>query len=840
MAPRHARPAGYLLLPSQRHSPEFGRMRERSCTVVDGPLVSVIIPACNAAATVATSVESVLAQTYGNLEILVVDDGSQDGTAEVVRSLAGRDERVVLLQQPNRGVAMARNAAIERASGEYIAPLDADDIWYATKIENQVRRMERGGPSLGLVYCWWDVLDRWGRHIARSHPWRREGRVAEALLAMNFVGNASVPLFRRACIDVVGPYDPAFHAARGQGCEDWDLALRISEHFDVGVVPERLVGYRQVAGSMSDHAAAMIRSHELMLDKVVSRRPYVPPPALRWSRGQLHGYLVMASLRTGAYRNAAGRLLRAVRLRTVSFGSPLMTERLLGGWLRGPRPASEPGGNPADRAGGIMVMSNAVQLAVTGASVAVLARLLTPRDFGVFAMVAVVLGLVANLRDFGIPAAVIRSRAIADVDLNRLFWLNLRLGVLLALCTTAAAPLLAWFFAEPALLGITLAMTLGGLVASASALHLGLLARAMRFRAVAASEIGATALGALAGIVAAVRGAGYWALVIQHVTMMGVVGTMPWLLCQWRPRGYASAGSPRVRSLLAYGTSLSLARVVVYATQSIGFVVVGRLLGATALGLYQSAYRWATLPVQQVYKPLDQVVVSSLRPLQQDIGAYRLAMTGTIRATAALIFPVLAVLAVGAHDAVLLLLGAQWLDAVPLFRVLAAAAFLDVVRLSCKWLHLSEGRTDRQLRWALFSMPVILLGTALGVAFGELGVAIGFAAAVLVLTIPTAIYALATSPLSPREFWGALAYPAAAALLAVLLAAAALPFLDATSPAVRLALVAALLGTGYIAAWLIMPGGRAALLQVLQRARVPWPAQLRLRRLRQAAAGKAV
>src|SRR5947209_4924853 len=117
-------------------------------------LVSVIVPAYNAENFIGETLNSVLAQTYENIEVIVVDDGSRDLTAAIVKNAARRDRRVKLLRQQNLGVAMARNLAIARSSGEYIAPLDADDIWYPSKIEKQVRSLETGGRKAGASYCW--------------------------------------------------------------------------------------------------------------------------------------------------------------------------------------------------------------------------------------------------------------------------------------------------------------------------------------------------------------------------------------------------------------------------------------------------------------------------------------------------------------------------------------------------------------------------------------------------------------------------------------------------------------------------------------------------------------
>ena len=120
----------------------------------ESPLISVIVPAYNAEIFIRRTLDSILAQTYTNIEILVVDDGSQDRTAEIVESFVEKDSRVTLLKQKNAGVATARNLAIEKSRGEYIAPIDADDIWYPQKLEKQVQCMLEADQSIGLVYAW--------------------------------------------------------------------------------------------------------------------------------------------------------------------------------------------------------------------------------------------------------------------------------------------------------------------------------------------------------------------------------------------------------------------------------------------------------------------------------------------------------------------------------------------------------------------------------------------------------------------------------------------------------------------------------------------------------------
>ena len=277
------------------------------------PVVTVIVPAYNAAAHIGDTLASSLAQTLRAIEVIVVDDGSTDATPEIVRRVADADARVRLISMGNRGVAAARNAAILEARGTYLAPLDADDLWYPDKLERQVERMERGGPAMGMVYSWWVSVDGEGRVQGASPPVHIEGRVAPALTYANFIGNASVPLYRREVVVRVGGYDPGLRARGAEGCEDWDLSLKVAAESLVGLAPGHLVGYRAVPGSMSSHVASMARSYYAVMDGVRATWDGLPPRLFRWSEGHFAAYLAGQSLDAGAFGAALRWARRAVR-----------------------------------------------------------------------------------------------------------------------------------------------------------------------------------------------------------------------------------------------------------------------------------------------------------------------------------------------------------------------------------------------------------------------------------------------------------------------------------------------------------------------------------------------
>lgn len=236
-------------------------------------LVSVVIPAHNAQETIDETLRSVRAQTHRTLEILVVDDGSGDNTIEIVRRHRSADPRVVLIQQPNAGVAAARNTGWRAASSDLIAFIDADDLWAPNKIERQLAALKRANDRVGLVYCWSWTIDGASKITEDKHRpvWR--GSVLERLLLGNFIGNGSAALVRRQALVDADGFESRLRAADAQGCEDVLFYCRVAERYEFEVVEEALVGYRYLPGNMSSDMPRMLRSWMLVIEEMLARHP---------------------------------------------------------------------------------------------------------------------------------------------------------------------------------------------------------------------------------------------------------------------------------------------------------------------------------------------------------------------------------------------------------------------------------------------------------------------------------------------------------------------------------------------------------------------------------------
>lgn len=274
--------------------------------------VAVVIPAYNAERTLAETLASALAQTHAALEVIVVNDGSTDGTLEIAESFARSDSRVRVITLPNGGVARARNAGIAATRAEYIAPLDADDLWHPERIARHLAAMQAGGDDIGFVYSPHRVIDAEGRIVASSPVSPIEGWAFMRHLAVNFVSSGSSLLLRRAAVEEVGGYDPALRDAGKQGTEDYLLQLMIARNWRVAVVPDYLIAYRREIGGMSSDPVRMATSRLACLDIVFRKYPDTPRWLLDNATARAMTVIFVHRLRRGEFRSALAALREAM------------------------------------------------------------------------------------------------------------------------------------------------------------------------------------------------------------------------------------------------------------------------------------------------------------------------------------------------------------------------------------------------------------------------------------------------------------------------------------------------------------------------------------------------
>jgi hypothetical protein len=297
-------------------------------------LVSVVVPAYNAEATLAETLASISRQRHRMLEILIIDDGSTDNTSAIAVRFCELDPRARILAQANSGVAAARNLGLRNARGDYVAPIDADDLWHPEHLTGLVARMRQPSPVFGFVCARFRQIDRASRIVGSAPPIPRCDNAVDALLRQNFVGNGSAMLLNRNVALEAGGYEERLRLAGLEGCEDYLLQLRIADRHPVAVVDAFTVGYRRLPTSMSSNTGQMIGSEKMALTLFFSERHETVPSLKRLRAGHARAMARDQSMR-GRRWAAAFQLLRALALDFAGTCGALVRQALFAALERG-------------------------------------------------------------------------------------------------------------------------------------------------------------------------------------------------------------------------------------------------------------------------------------------------------------------------------------------------------------------------------------------------------------------------------------------------------------------------------------------------------------------------
>jgi len=393
-------------------------------------------------------------------------------------------------------------------------------------------------------------------------------------------------------------------------------------------------------------------------------------------------------------------------------------------------------GRSATRGAAVTMSGQMVRLAVTGGGLVILARMLSPEDFGLAAMITALVGVANILRDFGLSSAAVQSRQLTRAQRDNLFWINAALGLAFGLVVYVSAGFIADFYAQPRLESLTMALASTFVLGGLSTQFRASLSRSMKFGSLATIETISPAVALVAAIIFASLGFGVWALVIQQI-----VDALTGLILSAAFARYVP-GLPKRRADMSYlfrfGLNLTGTQLVTYASRNLDSVVVGSTLGPTALGLYSRAFQLLTLPMQQISAPASRVALPVLSKLQDDQKRFDAFI---LRGQTVLLHVVSAVFAIGAAlggPLIILVLGDQWIDAAPLFQILCIAGFGQAAGYSSYWIFISNGLTSSHLRFTLLTSPAVVIAIFVGARWGAEGVAWGVSAFTL-LTWPAGL-----------------------------------------------------------------------------------------------------
>jgi O-antigen/teichoic acid export membrane protein len=430
------------------------------------------------------------------------------------------------------------------------------------------------------------------------------------------------------------------------------------------------------------------------------------------------------------------------------------------------------------------VSGQALKFVIQTGTTMALARLLSPQDFGLQGMVVAVTGFLGLFRDAGLGAATIQRFEVTHEQTSTLFWVNVAVGLVLAGLCAVLAPAIASFYHEPRLYWIAMVSSVGFLCSGLAAQHQALLLRGMRFVTAAKIDVLAMAGGSVAGVAMALGGCRYWSLVGMALVSSLVSAVGVWLVVRWRP------GPPRrragVRSMLHFGWKATCNNFVVFLAMNAEKILLGRFWGAEVLGVYGRAYQLVTLPVQQLNTAVSGVAFPALSRIQHERERLARSFLRGFSLLISMTIPITVCCALFAEGMVRVVLGAKWMDAVPIFRLLAPTAVVFALANPLSWLVISTGRAGRALAISATTTPVVLLGIALGLSHGAKGVALGYSLTMTLMVIPIAAWSKSGTAVTWAGLWEAAKRPAISGLAAAAIGLAVRFGLGTVLPAVPL------------------------------------------------------
>jgi PST family polysaccharide transporter len=427
--------------------------------------------------------------------------------------------------------------------------------------------------------------------------------------------------------------------------------------------------------------------------------------------------------------------------------------------------STEPGhGRRSLRSGAVVVGARMLTTCIQILTVLVLARLLSPEDYGLVAMVTAITVFAPLLVSLGTPDPVVQRAHITEKEISALFWISLAIGCSAAALMAASGPLIARFYGEPRLTSIAGVSALTFVVSALSCQHNTLLRRAMKFKDLAAVEVCANLLSACGAIAMAVYGLDYWALVLRPVITTFFIASGSWLRCRWVP-GHP-AMSVGTKEILRQGLHCMGYYITDYIAGSSDRIMIGYRSGPVLLGYYQNAMFIYDNLSQLLALSAHNVVVASLGKAQNNLDDLRRLWRKALSMLGFYVMPAFGILAVTGQDLIPVLFGSKWSHSGVIISILALRGIPHTAERTAGWLHVVAGRTDRWMRWGLVALCAQLIALFCGLPYGPTGVATAFVVCSFIMFIPAIAYSGAPLDIRVIDVITVLWRPQIAALLA--------------------------------------------------------------------------
>lgn len=472
------------------------------------------------------------------------------------------------------------------------------------------------------------------------------------------------------------------------------------------------------------------------------------------------------------------------------------------------------------RSGLIKLCGQAANFALRLAFMAILARLLDPGDFGLVAMATVITGIFGLFSTAGLSSATVQQATITEDQISTLFWINVAVGLVLAVLTMASAPALVVFYHEPRLLWITIAIGTGFVFNAIGVQHSALLQRQLRYATLTVIDLASQVGSIIVAISLALTGYSYWSLVAAAIVTPAISSAGMWLAAAWLP------GAPRwgrgTLPLLRFGGTLTLNGLVVYIAYNFDKILLGRLWGADQLGIYGRAYQLITIPTDNLNWAIGGVAFSALSRLQDDPVRLRNYFVKGYALVVSLTIPTTIFCAFFSEDIILCIFGPKWIEAAPIFRLLAPTVLIFGMINPTSWLLLSVGLQGRSLAIALVIAPLVISAYFVGLPYGPKGVAIAFSSAMTLWLIPHLIWCVHGTAVKLSDLLWSTSRPLLSGTLSAVVAFAIHKrFGEWGSPLVRLLAEGSIMMSVYCIMLLFVMGQRVFYLDLLSALRKP-------------------
>ncbi len=355
---------------------------------------------------------------------------------------------------------------------------------------------------------------------------------------------------------------------------------------------------------------------------------------------------------------------------------------------------------------------------------AILARLLNPDDFGLLGMITVFFGFALIFGEFGFSAALIQNNKVDNKHFSSVFWLNIFLGIMLSLSSYLTAHFIADFYVKPVLTDLIKVISITFFVKSFSIVPFAYLQKRMDFRALAVSEFTAVVIAGMIGVCSALLGMGVWSLGFYFMGFYFVHSCMLWIFCSWRPLSLFSWDA--IKEILSFSLNITGFNIVEYFARNIDYLLIGKFLGAGALGIYTLAYKIMLYPLRNISHVIEGVMFPAFSKIQHDLEKVRINYLRMIRAISLVTFPLMLGLVVVAPEFIRVVFGAQWEGAVAVLRIFCFCGMAQSLETTVGNIFRSQGRSDIHLKLQAAGTFVISVFIIIGLRWGIKGVAFSY------------------------------------------------------------------------------------------------------------------